>query len=197
MLKNTSTAYGFVAILFHWLTAVAVVGLFALGLWMVDLTYYHRWYNTAPDLHRSIGVVLTALILLRLLWRFANPRPQMLSSHRPWEQKLAHAVHILFYVLLLSMFVSGYLITTAKGQGLPVFDLFSLPAVVTGIDNLEDIAGEIHEILAFTLIGLGALHGLAALKHHFIDRDITLLRMLGRASADASSPFLTNRGDTK
>ena len=60
-----------------------------------------------------------------------------------------------------------------------MFDWFTLPALVTGVDNLEDIAGEVHEILAFTLIGLAAVHGLAAIKHHIIDRDTTLLRMLG------------------
>ncbi|TQV84683.1 cytochrome b [Exilibacterium tricleocarpae] len=188
MLKNTPTAYGSVAIVLHWLTALTVVGLFALGLWMVDLTYYDAWYQRGPDLHRSIGVLLAAVVILRLLWRLGNPRPTPLPSHRVWEQAVARGVHALFYILLLAMFASGYLITTAKGQGISVFDWFILPATITGIDNLEDIAGDVHEILAFTVIGLGAAHGLAALKHHFIDRDNTLLRMLvPRSLSDGSN----------
>jgi cytochrome b561 len=77
--------------------------------------------------------------------------------------------------------LSGYLISTADGRGLEVFDWFSVPATLSGLDRQEDIAGEVHLYLAWTVIVLAALHALAALKHHFIDRDPTLMRMLGGA----------------
>jgi cytochrome b561 len=84
------------------------------------------------------------------------------------------------YLGLFGVMISGYLISTADGRGIEVFGLFSVPATLTGIPQQEDIAGAIHEYLAWGLVIFAALHGLAALKHHFIDRDSTLLRMFGR-----------------
>jgi len=147
---------------------------------MVDLDYYSEWYKTAPDWHRSIGVLLVGFIVLRLLWRWKNVTPAPLPEHAKWEKSAAHATHIILYILLLLMLPSGYLITTAEGQSLEVFNWFSLPATITNIDNLEDIAGEIHELLAYSIIALAVLHMLGALKHHFIDKDSTLKRMLGK-----------------
>ena len=177
-LTNSSTGYGWIAIVLHWMTAVTVFGLAALGLWMVDLDYYDAWYNQAPDLHRSIGILLAGLVTARLLWRLSNRTPADLDSHPVWQTRAALLAQLLAYVLLFWMFVSGYLISTAKGQPIEVFDLFSVPALITGIDNLEDTAGVLHEWGAWTLLGLSALHAGAALKHHFADRDRTLLRML-------------------
>jgi cytochrome b561 len=180
--RNTQSRYGLVAIISHWLTAVTVVGLFVLGLWMTDLTYYDPWYKRGPDIHRSVGILLAMLVIWRLLWRLGNVQPSPLPSHRSWERYSAKAAHFSLYLLMLVMFVSGYLITTAEGQALNVFTWFSIPAVVTGNDisaeNLQDSAGDVHKIVAFTLIGLATVHALAALKHHLIDKDRTLVRML-------------------
>ncbi len=176
MLKNTSQAYGLVSVFLHWLVAIAVVSLFALGLWMVELDYYDAWYRRGPDLHKSIGIMLFAVMLLRLGWRLTNPQPQGIG--KVWEQRAAHIAHRLLYALPFLLMISGYLISTADGRPIDVFGLFSIPATLSGLDNQEDIAGEIHELLAYTLIGLAAVHGLAALKHHYFDRDNTLKRML-------------------
>ena len=184
ILKNTNQSYGLVSRTFHWLTAVVVMGLFCLGWWMVDLTYYSNWYKTAPNIHRSIGILLAILVTVRLLWRFKNLEPEPLSTHKPWEIKTARFVHRILYAMLFSMFISGYLISTAKGQPIDVFNWFSVPVIVTGdemgIKNLEDKVGEVHEILAYILITLASTHALAALKHHFIDKDSTLRRMIGK-----------------
>ncbi|HSH29896.1 MAG TPA: cytochrome b [Thiohalobacter sp.] len=178
MLRNTSTSYGWISILLHWLVALVIIGLFALGLWMTDLTYYDPWYREAPAIHKSVGILLFLALLLRLVWLGCNPRPVPLSNHKPWERRLAHWTHVLLYALPLLVMVSGYLISTADGRPVEVFGWFSVPATISGYDQQEDIAGEIHEILAFILIGLASVHALAALKHHFIDRDRTLRRML-------------------
>jgi cytochrome b561 len=178
MWRNTRQQYGYVSIALHWLVALLVFGLFGLGLWMVELDYYHRWYQRAPDLHKSIGITLFGIMLLRLLWRYANPRPAPLASLANWEKRLAGWLHVLFYPLLFVLMLSGYLISTADGRAISVFGQFSVPATLTGIPNQEDIAGDIHQILGYILIGLVALHALAALKHHFLDRDGTLKRML-------------------
>lgn len=177
-IKNSSSRYGLLAILLHWLTALGVIGLFALGLWMDDLDYYDRYYRLAPHIHKSIGVLLISLVIFRFIWRQLNTQPQPLLGHKKWEVLSAKTLHYIFYAILVCMFFSGYLITTAEGDSLDVFNWFSLPSLIDGIPNLEDYAGEIHEVLAFTLIGLVLLHGLAALKHHFIDKDSTLTRMI-------------------
>ena len=178
LIKNTTRTFGLVAILFHWLMAWVIIGLFALGLWMVDLTYYDSWYRTAPDLHKSIGVLLFLTLLLRVIWRAINPTPVPLTTYSAFEKIAAHLIHGVLYLCMLLVIISGYFISTADGRGIEVFDWFTVPAWVTGIENQEDIAGDIHYYLACSLIGLASGHGLAALKHHFIDKDETLKRML-------------------
>ncbi len=177
-LRSTGDHWGVVMILIHWLTALAVFGLFALGLWMTGLSYYDPWYHRAPELHRGSGVLLLLLSGGRLLWRLFDGRPQELPGHRKWEQHVAKIVHSLLYLLLFAVMVSGYLISTADGRGIDVFGWFTLPATLHGLDGQEDIAGEVHLLLASTLIGLALLHAGAALKHHLIDRDRTLTRMM-------------------
>lgn len=176
-LRNDLQGYGLVSVLLHWIMAVVIIGLFALGKYMVDLDYYHPWYQKAPDLHRGLGVIVAALFLFRLGWRLSNPHPEIVG--KPWERRAAVWVHRLFYALIAAIVVSGYLITTADGQAVSVFGWFEIPATIYGFDNQEDIAGVVHEWLANGLIALAVLHSLAALKHHFIDRDPTLRRMLG------------------
>ena len=180
MWRNTESSYGLAAIILHWLVALTVVGLFALGLWMTELDYNDPWYKRAPDIHRAIGVLLFLVLATRLLWRLAGPRPQALATHSPLEKRLATFAHALLYLLLFAVMTAGYLVSTADGRPVEVFGLFSVPATLSGIENQEDMAGDIHFILAIALISLAGLHALAALKHHFIDRDTTLLRMLGR-----------------
>lgn len=177
--RNTSDSYGLVSIALHWLVALTIFGLFGLGLWMVELGYYDAWYQRAPALHQSIGLVLFAVVVVRLLWRFAEPVPRALASQSVLERRGAVLVHGLLYLLLLGLLVSGYLIGTAGGRGIPVFGLFEVPALPMQFEDQEDVAGEIHAWLAWSLIILAAGHALAAVKHHVIDRDATLVRMLG------------------
>ena len=178
-LKNTAQRYGLVAILLHWLVAATVIGLAILGLWMTDLSYYSPYYRSAPFWHKSIGITLAAVLVLRLLWRWGNPRPAHLPNHQRWEVGMAAVVHGLLYLLLFVIVVSGYLISTAKGQGISVFGWFEIPASITGLPSQADRAGAVHYWVAITVLGLAALHALGALKHHFLDRDDTLRRMLG------------------
>ena len=179
--RSDDRQYSGFAKLLHWLTALTVVGMFALGLWMMELSYYDSWYRTAPDIHKSIGIALVLVTVIRLVYKFSMPHPGALPGHSRPVRVAAKVVHAAIYLLLLAMFVSGYLITTAKGDPLVVFGGYlQIPSVFTGVDNLEDKAGEVHEIVAFSLIGLAVLHALAALKHHFVDRDDTLLRMIRR-----------------
>ncbi len=176
-LKNTGERYGWLAIMLHWTLAVLIVAQYFLGEFIVELDYMHPWYQRAPDLHRSLGVLVGLLLVLRIAWRWLNPRPAV--EGKPWEQYLALWVHRSFYLLIAAVLISGYLISTADGQAITVFGWFELPALSDGWPQQEDIAGEFHEFLANGLMVLIVVHSLAALKHHFVDRDNTLKRMLG------------------
>ncbi len=157
---------------------MVVLSLFGLGLWMVELTYYSEWYRAGPDLHKSIGVLLFILTLFRIIWIKLKGKPVPLTRDGSKEQMIARFTHIILYSLLLSVMLFGYLISTADGRAIEVFGLFQVPAIIFGIDKQEDIAGVIHLWLAIILIILVIFHAMAALKHHFIDKDLTLKRML-------------------
>lgn len=177
--RTTQHGWGAISILIHWTTVLVVFGLFGLGLWMVDLTYYDAWYHEAPALHKSIGILLFILTLLRIIWRRIEGKPAPLPTHSATERVIARRVHMLIYVLLISIMLFGYLIPTADGRPIEVFDWFVVPATLHGIHRQEDIAGAIHLWLAVILISLVIVHALGALKHHLLDKDPTLKRMLG------------------
>ncbi|WP_416308062.1 cytochrome b [Neptunicella sp. SCSIO 80796] len=185
-LTNSKSSFGWVSIIIHWISALAVIGLFALGWWMVDLTYYSEWYQTAPLWHVSIGILLAAVTVVRLIWRFSQPVP--INEGANWEKVAAQLAHGLLYLLLFLLFVTGYLIPTADGRGIEVFDWFALPSMGELFEHQETISGDIHRWAAYIIIGLSLFHGLAAFKHHLIDKDSTLRRMLKPAN---------NHGDTQ
>lgn len=179
-LRNSPSRYGLVSMALHWGVAVAVFGMFALGLWMVGLGYYDSWRKAGPDLHKSIGIILFAVVVVRIVWRLLSPPPPPLATYGKWTRIGATLVHLLLYVGLFAVMFAGYLISTADGVGISVFGLFEVPALISGLPDQADNAGLVHLYLAWTLVILAGFHGLAALKHHFIDRDVTLKRMLGR-----------------
>ncbi|MEL7479132.1 MAG: cytochrome b [Pseudomonadota bacterium] len=175
-MKNTTQSYGWVAKSLHWVSAVVVVGMFASGWWMVELNYYSDWYRTAPFIHKSVGVLLLILTLARLCWKVNNMSPDAVGN--AVEQFMAKAAHTVLYLLIVVICISGYLISTADGRGIEVFNWFVLPSFGELFSQQADTAGVIHKYSAYGLMGLVLLHALAALKHHFIDKDNTLKRML-------------------
>lgn len=184
-MRNTAQRYGLVSVCLHWLMALGVFALIALGLWMTDLTYYSPYYTSAPFWHKSVGLFLAALLVLRLGWRLINSKPEAVPGHKRWEITLSALVHALLYLLLGIIVISGYLISTAKGQGINLFGWFEVPALVTGLPQQADRAGAVHYWVAMGVLGLVALHALGALKHHLLDRDDTLRRMLGMRLTNA------------
>jgi len=157
--------------------AIAIFFMFGLGLYMVDLTYYDAWYKGSLDLHKSLGMLILGLLMFRIFWRVINTQPTALAGPK-WQQRVAHWMHQTLYIAMLLLMVSGYLISTADGRAIVMFDLINIPALPWRVENQEDIAGEIHAILSWLLVALSVAHTLAALKHHFINKDRTLKRML-------------------
>ncbi|MDR7119842.1 cytochrome b [Rheinheimera soli] len=177
-MATENKGYSWTGIVLHWLVAVMVIGLFASGFWMVDLSYYSSWYRTAPFWHKSVGVLLLALMLYRLLFRLVKGTAAPLSSHSKAIQRASHLTHLTLYGLVFLIICSGYLISTADGRPIEVFGWFDLPSAGQLFAEQADRAGLVHKFAAYGLIALVLLHAMAAFKHHFFDKDDTLKRML-------------------
>ena len=174
---NNRHEYGIVSIFLHWLVAILVIMLTALGIYMVELDYYDAWYNLAPWWHKALGMFTFGLLLLRVIWRTSTVQPEPLSGSR-WEKKLGWFVHLLFYISLLTVCITGYLVATAKGAPVEIFTDIAIPALLEISADQAEFTGWLHWVVAYAIIGLLVLHVLASLKHHFIDKDATLMRML-------------------
>lgn len=179
-LRNSATGYGVVTKLLHWLTAMLILGLVGLGWYMVDLTYFDRWYNESLSWHKALGMIVLGLGLLTLLWRAVSPSPASIESHRPWEKTVGKLVHRTLFVGVLLLPLSGYLVSTSAGKAVSVFGLIDIPAIMTISSDARDIAISIHFYLGYGIAVLAGLHASAAIKHQLIDRDGTLARMLWR-----------------
>jgi len=177
MLRNTRDNYGSVAKFFHWLMALAVIFMLALGLYMSGLSF-------SPDklrlygLHKSIGALILIFVTLRLIWRFTNPAPVLPEGLSAFEKFAASAVHYMLYSIMFLMPLTGWLMSSATGFPVSVFGFFTLPDLIKPDKALQHFFATAHNYIAYAAIGLISLHILAALKHHFIDKDNILRRML-------------------
>ena len=177
-ITNTENNFGLIAILLHWIMAVIIIGLFVLGKIMHDLDYYDPNYHVFPWWHKSFGLVIAFLLVFRVFWKWKNPSVIAIKPNKPIELKLAKLVHVLLYLLILICCISGVMISTAERAGIEFFGWFEIPALISNGASQADFAGEIHELSTLALIVLASLHLLAALKHHFINKNNTLKRML-------------------
>jgi cytochrome b561 len=175
--KAVRARYHGLSILLHWSMALVILGLFGVGFWMVDLTYYSAWYKTAPHYHKSVGILLAFMLIIRIAVLVKKGKPVPLQTHGFAVQRISKVTHLLFYILLFLIMMTGYLISTADNRGIEVFNWFVVPGFGEFFDQQSDRAGLVHEWLAYSLIALVALHALGALKHHFYDKDATLKRM--------------------
>jgi len=189
--------YTKVAVILHWLIALGIFSMFALGWFMSDLpkeapkqlTYdlfnwgIYTWQLTEEasprtfyfNLHKSIGVTILALVIIRILWRFTHTPPALLSSYKSWERKLATGAHHLLYLLMVVLPLSGVLMALNSKYGIKWFGM----PFITGSDNksARDFWVQVHEFIGLILLFIIVLHILGALKHKFIDKDETLNRM--------------------
>lgn len=177
-LKNNREQYGWVSIALHWLLAIALIAMYFAGDYMVDLDYYDTWYHRLPQIHKEIGVVIGGLMIVRLAWNTIQIKPNHVGDDGPAIKFMAKAAHYILYALIFVMVVSGYLISTAKGQGIDMFGFFEIPAFLPDNKDRGELAGDIHEWVGLAFMVLVALHASAALLHHFIFKDHTLKRML-------------------
>lgn len=179
-LTNTSTNWGAIAKLFHWLIALLVIGNLVLGYWSDDLPVSPRKVE-AFYWHKTIGLTILWLAVLRLLWRFTNPAPMLPLDMPGWERALARTSHFLLYVLMIAMPISGWVINSAANFPLDLYGILRVPDLVADGPNeaaIEDAATLVHNWMFYVICVLLALHVAGALKHHVVDGDHVLRRML-------------------
>ena len=170
--------YTTVAIAFHWLMALLIVGAFTMGLVMTDIPgitptklKYYSW-------HKWAGVTILLLATLRLLWRLGHGAPPY-PAHMPgWQKTAANALHTLLYALMFAVPLSGYLYTLSAGIPVVWFGLLQLPVIIDPNPELKPVLKAVHYWLNMTLAACVAGHVGAGLKHHFIDRDGLIKRMM-------------------
>jgi cytochrome b561 len=183
MSLNPATKYSGFAMLLHWLIAVLVI-----VQWRISEAAEEAATREAGSAimanHFALGVVIFAVVAVRLVWRQVSPPPPPVAGHAPWERTFAKLVHFAFYALLLVMPVAGWIALSSFGEPINVWGMVSLPALPVPQDpELGEAIFEMHGASGVTLLVLIALHAAAALKHTLADKDGTLYRMLpfGRA----------------
>ena len=177
-LRSDTRRWGGISKLLHWTVAFLVIAMLGVGLWMIELPI-------SPDkvrvyaLHKSIGITVLTLMLIRIVWRASEKsRPQMPFGMPTWERAAAWLSHLLLYLALIVMPLSGWLFNSAANFPLQWFGWLSLPPLSGPDPELKTLARAVHHWTAYALIALVSLHVLAALKHHWLNRDDILRRML-------------------
>jgi cytochrome b561 len=176
-IKNSNERYGLVAQLLHWSIVVLIITQVVLA----------SQAEGAPSLlekakilttHKSTGMTIFILAILRLLWRLANPTPSPVAGAKAWQDRLASIMHWALYVLIFLTPLAGWTMSSARNFSVSYFGLFTWPNLVAPDQSLYETLKKMHFVLAATMISLAWLHAFAALKHHFFDKDNVLRRML-------------------
>lgn len=191
MLRNTPLSWGSLSIAMHWLTALLVIGMIAVGVFMTKVAEpFSSLQFTLYQWHKSFGMLILVLAAIRLAWRLTGgDTPPLPAGLAPWERMAAHVTHYGLYALLFFMPLMGWLLVSASDIQVPtlLFTVIPLPHLTGPNHTLHEIAEWGHWLGAIAFIGLIALHVGAALKHHVILRDNVLVRMLPRALRPRSS----------
>lgn len=183
-LRNTPERYGLVAQVLHWAVVLGVTLQF-IWIWRIDRAESIRQEFALVVQHKSIGMTVLALMLLRLVWRAFNRPPSLPAGMAGWERKAARVTHWALYALLLTIPLAGWAWSSAAGYGAEFFGLVEVPDFVPQSERLETIFHAVHEWAGITLAVLVGVHVLAALRHHFVLGDPVLRRMLPRWKQDA------------
>ncbi|HEY1138607.1 MAG TPA: cytochrome b [Lysobacter sp.] len=188
MLRNSADRWGPVSQLLHWLIVLLILGLGVVGLVMVELPKSPRWF-WVYDLHKSFGLTVLALIVVRLLWRLFAGAPKPVPGTPHWQERVATITHGLLYALTFAVPLSGWLYDSLSGlRPLRWFGQFKVPKLADPSQALAPVMRDTHEWLFWLLIALVAAHAAAAFYHHMFQHDTTLTRMLPRRRAAPTAP---------
>src|SRR6187397_328689 len=179
--RNTTHAWGSLSKAFHWLIVLLIINQWLIAERADELKGLAKLEALAW--HKSFGMTVLMLAVLRLVWRLMNPTPELATETKPWERVLAKISHALLYALIFAMPLTGWMMSSAKNYPVSWFRLFQFPDLVAPAEQTFHRMHDVHHLLFNVLVGVALLHVAGALKHHFIDRNDVLKRMLpfGRA----------------
>lgn len=174
-----SARFGAISIVNHWVIAVLIIGMLVFGLYIDSLGRGPQQLALLQT-HKAIGVIVLVLAAWRVLWRIVQGFPNEVAQMPRWQRVSARVVHIALLTAILVMPIAGYVTSSTGGHPISMFRLFNMPALPKN-EAVSAAAATVHSVVAYILIVLICLHVAAALKHHLVDRDATLKRMIGRA----------------
>jgi cytochrome b561 len=174
--RNTTRTWGSLSKAFHWLIVLLIINQW----WIAERAEELKGLAKLEALawHKSFGMTILMLAVLRLAWRLMNPTPDLTMETKPWERVLAKVSHVLLYALIFAMPLTGWMMSSAKNYPVSWFKLFQFPDLVAPAEQTFRQMNDLHHLLFSVLVGVALLHVAGALKHHFIDRNDVLKRML-------------------
>jgi cytochrome b561 len=175
--RNSTRAWGSLSKALHWIIVLLIINQWVIGM-RADSLPLGLAKLQALAWHKSFGITILMLAVVRLTWRWMNPVPDLSGETRRWERVLARISHVLLYGLIFALPLSGWLMSSAKNFPVSWFSLFQLPDLVAPDEQLFRQLLSLHHILFAVLVLVALLHIAGALKHHFIDRNDVLKRML-------------------
>jgi len=177
MLRNTERAWGFMAKGFHWLLAILIIGQMGLGKFATETELSPQKLDLFVW-HKSIGILILFLVVLRAAWRWNNPPPATVAGLTSWDKRLARAGHGLLYVFMIVVPLSGWWISDTSRIPFKLFWFIPVPDFMEASRDMSHLAAEVHGVLTTLFLILVSIHILAALRHHFLLHNDTLQRML-------------------
>lgn len=183
-MRDTAQQFSKITVVLHWLVALAIITLLAVGIYMTETETYSLY-----PIHKSVGVIIFVFVLTRVVWRVINGWPKPVGTYQAWEHVLAKIVHWVLIVASVLMPASGMMMSGAGGHGIAVFGVELLarnpdpanPQKVMALnESLAGLGHNLHGIIGYVLVAAILLHVAGALKHHIVDGDGTLKRMLGK-----------------
>jgi len=176
-LRNTTRSWGSVSKALHWLIVLLIINQWVIAE-RADSLPLGLAKLKALAWHKSFGLTILALAIIRLVWRWANPVPDLSTETRTWERRLANLSHVLLYALIFALPLTGWMMSSAKNFPVSWFNLFQVPDLVAPNETLFQRMRHLHHLLFGGLVAVAVLHVAGALKHHFIDHNDVLKRML-------------------
>jgi cytochrome b561 len=175
-IRNTTRTWGSLSKALHWLIVLLIINQWFIAERAEELKGLAKLEALAW--HKSFGMTILMLAVLRLVWRLMNPTPDLSTETKPWERVLAKISHFLLYALIFAMPLTGWMMSSAKNYPVSWFKLFQFPDLVAPAEQTFHQMNDLHHLLFAVLVSVALLHVAGALKHHFIDKNDVLKRML-------------------